>query len=353
MRVTEVDRADPPDALRGNLLGIDAHAERNGREQRQFGARVKAIHVGRRIGLGIAQPLSFGENRFEGRAVLLNFGEDVIAGPVEDAEDGLDAISADPLAQGGVNWDPPTDRGFHSQLHTARGGPAPDFHAFERDQFLVRRDHALAVGDGALDHFARHSGAADQLSDNVDARVREVTSRQSSVISALAMRAGKLLLLAVRLQTAATFRRNPSFSAIWSAFSDRMVRAPIPTLPRPTMPTFTSCIKSHDSSELRVLCRLIFCLYLSAFAGAQQQQPIQPDDESDRPIPATSKQIEDMLKADHEKNLKDLEKMAKLVEEVQTDTRKNARDVISMKSIRSLEQIEKLSRTIRGRMKRY
>ena len=119
------------------------------------------------------------------------------------------------------------------------------------------------------------------------------------------------------------------------------------------MPTFTSCIKSHDSSELRVLCRLIFCLYLSAFAGAQQQPPVQPDDESDRPFPATSKQIEYMLKADHEKNLKDLEKMAKLVEEVQADTRKNSRDVISMRSIRNLEQIEKLSRTIRGRMKRY
>lgn len=104
---------------------------------------------------------------------------------------------------------------------------------------------------------------------------------------------------------------------------------------------------------MRVLCRLIFCLYLSAFAGAQQQPPVQSEDQADKPFPATSKQIEDILKADHEKNLKDLEKMAKLVEEVQADTRKLSHDVLSVQSLRNLEQIEKLSRTIRGRMKRY
>ena len=45
-----------------------------------------------------------------------------------------------------------------------------------------------------------------------------------------------------RQQTAATFSRNPSFSAIWSALPARMASVPEPTLPRPTMPTFTSCI---------------------------------------------------------------------------------------------------------------
>ncbi len=60
-----------------------------------------------------------------------------------------------------------------------------------------------------------------------------------------------------------------------------------------------------------------------------------------------------MLKADREKNLKDLEKMAKLLEEVQADTRKLPHDVISLQSLRNLEQIERLSRTIRGRIKRY
>ena len=44
-------------------------------------------------------------------------------------------------------------------------------------------------------------------------------------------------------QTAVTWRRKPSFSAIWSAFSVRMASVPEPTLPRPTMPTFTCRIR--------------------------------------------------------------------------------------------------------------
>jgi hypothetical protein len=50
--------------------------------------------------------------------------------------------------------------------------------------------------------------------------------------------------------------------------------------------------------------------------------------------------------------LKDLEKMARLVEAVQADARRNAHYVLPVQSLRNLEQIEKLSKAIRGRMKR-
>lgn len=118
------------------------------------------------------------------------------------------------------------------------------------------------------------------------------------------------------------------------------------------MPTFTSCIKSYDSSAFRVLRRLIFCLCLSTFAGAQQP-PVTTEDQLDKPFPVTPKQVQDILKADHEKNLKELEKMARLVEEVQAEARRNAHYIISLQSIKNLEQIEKLSKAIRDRMKRY
>lgn len=62
--------------------------------------------------------------------------------------------------------------------------------------------------------------------------------------------------------------------------------------------------------------------------------------------------MEEILKADHDQTMKDLEKMARLVEAVQADERKNAHYAISLQSIRNLEQIEKLSKAIRGRMKR-
>jgi hypothetical protein len=50
--------------------------------------------------------------------------------------------------------------------------------------------------------------------------------------------------------------------------------------------------------------------------------------------------------------LKDLEKMARLVEAVQADARRNAHYVLPVQSLRNLEQIEKLSKANRGRMKR-
>ncbi len=119
------------------------------------------------------------------------------------------------------------------------------------------------------------------------------------------------------------------------------------------MPSFTSCIKRYDSSAFRVLCRLIFCLCLSTFAGAQRQSPPSIDDEPQKPFPSTPKQIEDLLKSDHQHNLRDLEKMSRLLEQVQKDEDKNEHHAVSMQSLKNLEQIEKLSKAIRERMKRY
>jgi PHP family Zn ribbon phosphoesterase len=62
--------------------------------------------------------------------------------------------------------------------------------------------------------------------------------------------------------------------------------------------------------------------------------------------------MEEILKADHERNMQDLEKMARLVETIQADERKNAHHAVSLQTIGNLEQVEKLSRSIRARMKR-
>src|ERR1017187_9508298 len=65
------------------------------------------------------------------------------------------------------------------------------------------------------------------------------TSRQSGVRKTGPSDSGIRLVATDRQQTAVTLRRNPSFSAIWSALPARMASVPEPTLPRPTIPTFT------------------------------------------------------------------------------------------------------------------
>ncbi len=113
------------------------------------------------------------------------------------------------------------------------------------------------------------------------------------------------------------------------------------------MPTLTSCITRHFSKWFAVA----FC---AAALSAQQTEPRRPSDpEPERRLPDGKLQSEAILKSDYDENLKDLEKMRKLAETVESDLRKNDRHVLSLKALKDLDEIEKLSRRIRGRMRRY
>ena len=60
-----------------------------------------------------------------------------------------------------------------------------------------------------------------------------------------------------------------------------------------------------------------------------------------------------ILKADHEASLKDVEAMRKLIDDVKIDMEKNDRHVLSVATLKKLDDIEKLTKKIRGRMKRF
>lgn len=77
------------------------------------------------------------------------------------------------------------------------------------------------------------------------------------------------------------------------------------------------------------------------------------DDKREKRLPDGRSQTEAMLKEDHKRNLADLQKMKDLIGEVETDLEKNDRHVLSMANLRNLEELEKLSRRVRERMRRY
>ena len=154
------------------LSGTSAGRTLTNRPSSSRRAEPSRRRVGGRIGLGVAQLLGLGQNDVERRAVLLNLGQDVVAGAVEDTEQGLNAVGADALAQHRVNRNAAANRGLEAQAHAALGGAPPDVETVQRDQFLVGRDDAFPVGDGALHHLPRHARTADQLDHDVDARAR-------------------------------------------------------------------------------------------------------------------------------------------------------------------------------------
>jgi ATP-dependent helicase/DNAse subunit B len=65
------------------------------------------------------------------------------------------------------------------------------------------------------------------------------------------------------------------------------------------------------------------------------------------------KQIEDLLKAEHEKSLEDAAQLIKLSEDLKIELEKGGRHVISVSAYKKTEEIEKVAKRIRGRMKRF
>jgi UDP-N-acetylglucosamine enolpyruvyl transferase len=57
-------------------------------------------------------------------------------------------------------------------------------------------------------------------------------------------------------------------------------------------------------------------------------------------------------KLEHAENLKDIERMEKLVREIQAVLEEKKQHVLSIKNLDRLEEIEELSRKVRGRLRR-
>jgi hypothetical protein len=101
----------------------------------------------------------------------------------------------------------------------------------------------------------------------------------------------------------------------------------------------------------RNLLALLFTLALVAQRGQPPLPP--PDTPPDTQLPNGKSQPAEILKQDHKKNLADAAAMAKLAEEVSEDLEKDDRFVYSVKTMKKLDEIEKLTKAIRGRLKKY
>lgn len=78
-----------------------------------------------------------------------------------------------------------------------------------------------------------------------------------------------------------------------------------------------------------------------------------PQPEPELKLPGGKSQKEEILKADYEQSLRDAERLVKLSEELKADLEKQGRHVLSVNTLRKVEEIERLARRIRGRLRRY
>jgi hypothetical protein len=119
------------------------------------------------------------------------------------------------------------------------------------------------------------------------------------------------------------------------------------------MPTFISRITGHDSNRRR---RLLAWLGLAPALLRAQQPPREmvtgESDTSGRRMPDGRSMSEAIVKEDHKRNIEDLGKMKEIIVDVEQSLEKNAQHVLSIDNLKRLEEVEKVSRRIRGRMRR-
>lgn len=102
--------------------------------------------------------------------------------------------------------------------------------------------------------------------------------------------------------------------------------------------------------RLRSCCTfIVLALLLVLGAYAQLERP-----EANEPkLPNGKSQRVEILKAEHEKSLKDASELVKLSEDLQIELEKNEHMVVSVTMLKKLEEIEKRAKRIRSRLTRY
>ncbi len=93
----------------------------------------------------------------------------------------------------------------------------------------------------------------------------------------------------------------------------------------------------------------VSCVAVAQRGGTRSQSPA--EDETDVRLPNGKVQSDEILKAEHEQNLKDAAQLADLAEQLKQELEKNDRYVLSISTLKKTDEIEKLVKKIRSRLR--
>jgi|SRR5215469_6157409 hypothetical protein len=97
--------------------------------------------------------------------------------------------------------------------------------------------------------------------------------------------------------------------------------------------------------------RLCLLLLLAAFLPAQDVPFGSRDNaDSDPKLPNGKSQKQAIIQAEHKQSIADAQKMADLSAEVQMELQKGDANIVSLKMLKQLEEIERLAKRIHGRL---
>ena len=105
-------------------------------------------------------------------------------------------------------------------------------------------------------------------------------------------------------------------------------------------------------SQLRFAPIAVLALISLRLLTPQVRPPHEPPAGGDVALPNTKPQQDEILKADHQKDLQDAAQIIQLAEQLKQELEKNDRHVLSISSVKKTEAIEKLAKRIHSRLVR-
>ena len=103
---------------------------------------------------------------------------------------------------------------------------------------------------------------------------------------------------------------------------------------------------------LRIAPAALFARLLPAQDITDSPVPVPPTHPDDVRLPNGKKQRDAILKADYEQNVKDAQDLVSRARDFQQQLEKSDQYVLSLGLLKELDDIEKITRRIRGRMRR-
>jgi hypothetical protein len=102
-------------------------------------------------------------------------------------------------------------------------------------------------------------------------------------------------------------------------------------------------------------CTLAAALSMVCAQAFSQDQPVPPplrfpDEIPDRRLPNGKSQRDEILKSEHEQNLKDADQLIEMAKELKEQIEKNDTFVLSISTLKKTDDIEKLVKKIRARL---
>jgi len=100
-----------------------------------------------------------------------------------------------------------------------------------------------------------------------------------------------------------------------------------------------------------LLFSLLLAVALGIAQGPQDTPPLAPSGQSDVRLPNGKLQRDEILKAEHEANVKDAAKLLDLAQDLKESVERDDAYVLSLSTLKKAEEIEKLARKIRSRLR--